>query len=96
MRKDDLKSVLGRLSEFDSRYGELGLHVFVERGLSWFDDYRLRIRGDVIIPERFGEFEVLLASLGLKWSLRQRGEETYLIVHSLPLQYYYMLSHVEQ
>jgi len=92
LRKDDVRSVLGRLSEFDSRHGKRGLHVFVERGLSWFDDHRLLIRGDVVDSERFEEFEGLLSSLGLRWSLRQRGEEVFLVVHSMPLQYYYVLS----
>jgi hypothetical protein len=96
LRRDDLKSFLDRLSEFDSRYGKLGLHVFIERGLSWFDDYRILIRGDVIIPERFEEFEALLASLGLKWSLKRRGEESYIVVHSMPLLYSPVLFHVER
>ena len=95
MRKDDVRSILDRLSEFDSRYGKRGLCVFVERGLPWFDDHRLLIRGDVVDSERFEEFEELLSSLGLRWSLKQRGEEVFLVVHSMPLQYYNMLSRGE-
>ena len=93
LRRDDVRSVLGRLSEFDSRYGRLGLHVFVERGLSWFDDHRLLIRGDVVDSGRFEEFEGLLSSLGLRWSLGRRGEEVFLVVHSMPLLYSHTLSH---
>jgi hypothetical protein len=95
LRRGDVRSVLGRLSVFDSRYGMLGLHVFVERGLSWFDDHRLLIRGDVVDSGRFEEFEGLLSSLGLRWSLRQRGEEVFLVVHSMPLWYSHTLSHVK-
>ena len=93
LRRGDIRSVLDRLSEFDSRYGRLGLCVFVERGLPWFDDHRLLIRGDVVDSERFEEFEAVLSSLGLRWSLRQRGEEVFLVVHSMPLLYSHTLSH---
>lgn len=84
MRKDELKTFLMKISEFYPDYGLLGLNVFIERGLSWYDDYRILIRIDEIVTNRFGAFEEWIRSNGLKWGCVRRGEESFLIIHSIP------------
>ena len=84
MRKDELKTFLMKISEFYPDYGLLGLNVFIERGLSWYDDYRILIRIDEIVTNLFGAFEEWIRSNGLKWGCVRRGEESFLIIHSIP------------
>ena len=79
-----MKPILTKIEEFHPGYGLLGLNVFIERGLSWYDDWRILIRLDDVVTDRFKEFEAWLKSKSLKWSCGRRGEESYLVIHSRP------------
>jgi hypothetical protein len=85
LRRCEIQIILNKISEFDSNYGELGLKVFIERGLFWYDDYRILIRLDSIDVSGFNAFETWIISNGLKWSCVSRGEESFLVIHSRPL-----------
>ena len=85
MRRDELKTILMKISEFYPVYGLLGLNVFIERGLSWYDDYRILIRIDNVVANRFENFEEWIKSNELKWSCVRRGEESYMVIYSRSL-----------